>query len=62
MIYQFNEGSIIETKKTHVCGSNQWKVIRFGVDCKIECLKCKRIVMMHKRDLDKKIKKIVNTE
>lgn len=47
---------IVATKKAHVCGSNEWKVIRTGADLKLECCGCKRIIMMSKSELDKKIK------
>ena len=62
MIYQYNLNDVLVTKKNHVCGLNQWKVIRFGADCKIECVKCHRVVMIAKRDLDKKIKKVLGQE
>ncbi len=54
MIYQLDQ--IIKTKKNHACGCNEWKVIRIGADIKLECCQCKRIIMMHSYDLDKKIK------
>ncbi|MGI6360614.1 MAG: DUF951 domain-containing protein [Acholeplasmatales bacterium] len=47
---------IIKTKKPHVCGNNEWQVIRVGADIKIRCLKCDREVMIPKYDLDKKVK------
>ena len=47
---------IVKTKKNHVCGSNEWKIIRTGADLKLECLGCKRIIMMSKAELDKKVK------
>ena len=50
-------GQILITKKNHVCGSNEWKVIRTGADIKLECLGCKRVIMLHSYELDKKIKK-----
>ena len=50
---------IVKTKKTHVCGSNEWKVVRTGADLKLECCGCGRIIMMSKSELDKKIK-VVN--
>ena len=59
MIFQYNLNSILETKKPHVCGCNKWKVVRFGIDCKLECVECKRVIMVPKRDLDKKIKKVI---
>lgn len=53
-MYTLNE--IIKTKKVHVCGSNEWKIIRTGADYKLECCGCGRIIMMSKFELDKKIK------
>ncbi|MCL2521328.1 MAG: DUF951 family protein [Erysipelotrichales bacterium] len=53
-MYQLNE--IIQTKKNHVCGSFAWKVIRVGADLKLECQGCSRVILISKRDLDKKIK------
>ena len=50
-------GEIVVTKKGHVCGSNEWKVVRMGADIKLECVKCGRVIMMSKYELDKKIKK-----
>lgn len=53
-------GEIITTKKNHVCGSNEWKVIRTGADIKLECQGCKRVIMLATYELDKKIKKKPN--
>lgn len=49
-------------KKGHPCGENLWKVVRLGVDIKIECQKCGRVVMIPRIDFEKKIKKIVDKE
>ena len=54
-MYTLNE--IIKTKKPHVCGCNEWKLIRVGADIKLECQKCKRVIMLASYELDKKIKK-----
>ena len=54
MIYKMDE--IVTTKKPHVCGSNQWKVIRTGADIKLECQGCKRIIMLSTFELDKRVK------
>lgn len=54
-MYTLNQ--IVKTKKVHVCGSNEWKVIRTGADLKLECCGCKRVVMMPSFELDKKVKK-----
>ncbi len=54
MIYKMDE--IVTTKKPHVCGSNEWKVIRTGADIKLECQGCKRVIMLSTFELDKRVK------
>ena len=50
-------GDIIQTKKLHPCGSNEWTVIRVGADIKIKCSGCSRIVMMDRQTFLKRRKK-----
>ncbi|HKL61653.1 MAG TPA: DUF951 domain-containing protein [Acholeplasma sp.] len=51
-------GDTIKTKKKHVCGSDEWVVIRTGADIKIKCVVCAREVMIPKYELDKKVKDV----
>jgi len=51
-------GDRVIMKKPHACGANNWKVIRVGMDVKIECEKCNHIVMMPRRKFEKKLKEI----
>ena len=48
---------IVKTKKPHVCGSNEWKIVRLGADIKLECQGSGRIIMLASYELDKRIKK-----
>lgn len=50
---------VLELKKQHPCGSKQWKVTRVGADIRLECLGCGRKVMLTRRDLKKRMKRIV---
>jgi hypothetical protein len=50
-------GDILEFKKNHPCGSKTWKVIKTGVTYKLECLGCKRIILIDRVDLPKRVKK-----
>lgn len=54
-MFELNE--IIKTKKPHVCGSHEWKIVRTGADIKLECVGCKRIIMMSRVELEKKLRK-----
>lgn len=51
--------SLIEFKKAHPCGGKIWKVLRTGIDFKLECVTCNRIIMIPRVDVTKRIKKII---
>jgi hypothetical protein len=59
MEYNYKLGSIVIMKKEHPCGSNKWQIVRLGVDIKIKCLNCGRMIMMPRIDFNKKLKKVV---
>jgi len=42
-------GDIVQLKKPHACGSNQWEVIRLGADIRARCCQCGRVVMIPRR-------------
>lgn len=50
---------VVEMKKPHACQTNRWVIIRMGMDIKIRCENCQHIVMMPRREFDKKIKKVL---
>lgn len=52
-------GDIVEMKKPHACQTNEWKIIRMGMDIKIKCLHCQHIVMLPRAEFEKKMKKIL---
>ncbi|WP_412989457.1 DUF951 domain-containing protein [Pediococcus siamensis] len=55
--YELND--IVEMKKPHACQANEWKVIRLGMDIKIKCMNCGHIVMLPRREFDRKLKKVL---
>lgn len=53
---------IVQTKKAHPCGSDLWKIIRVGMDIRICCLGCGRVVMLPRRKFEKSVKKIIERQ
>ena len=53
-MYSLND--VVMMKKAHPCGENSWKIIRMGADIKIECQKCGHVVMLPRREFEKKMK------
>lgn len=59
MVPTFKLNDIVVMKKPHACGTNEWMIIRVGVDVKIKCLNCGREVMLDRLEFSKKLKKVI---
>ena len=53
---QFKLDDVITFKKAHPCGGFDWIVKRVGVDMKLECKTCGRVIMIPRIDVLKRIK------
>lgn len=58
--YKLNDKVIM--KKGHPCGTNLWEIVRLGVDIKIKCCGCGRIVMIPRIEFNRKLKKVEKSE
>lgn len=56
----FGLGNIVKMKKQHPCGSYEWEIIRMGMDIKIKCQGCGRIVMLPRSEFEKKMVKVMS--
>ena len=54
-------GDIIQTKKSHPCGGNQWEIMRVGMDFRIRCTTCDLQVWIPRVKLEKSIKKVISS-
>lgn len=59
---KYELGSVVIMKKPHPCGENLWKIVRLGVDIKLECVNCGRTIMMDRIEFERKLKKVVENE
>jgi hypothetical protein len=51
---------VVQLRKPHPCGSDQWRVVRLGADIGLRCLGCDRKVLLPRRELEKRIKRFVS--
>ncbi len=58
MIDKIQVGDILELPKKHPCGGKRWIVLFSGVDIKLKCEKCGRIVMLPRIEVKRKAKKV----
>jgi hypothetical protein len=51
---------VVQLRKGHPCGSDQWRVVRLGADIGLRCLGCDRKILLPRRDLEKRLKRFVS--
>lgn len=56
---RFSLGDIVRLKKQHPCGNFDWEILRVGMDFRIRCTKCGRMVMLPRAKFEKSVKAIV---
>ncbi len=50
---------VVELKKGHPCGANEWEIIRLGMDIRLKCQKCGRSILVPRTKFNKRLKKIL---
>lgn len=58
----YNLGDVVSMRKQHPCGSNEWEILRIGMDFRIRCLKCGRMVMLPRVKFEKTVKSVIRTK
>ena len=61
VIVDINVTDIIQLKKQHPCGSNEWEVLRVGADFRLKCIGCGHQIMVPRKLVEKNIKNIRNS-
>ncbi|NHM26740.1 DUF951 domain-containing protein [Desulfofundulus sp. TPOSR] len=58
---RYQVGDVVRTRKPHPCGGDQWEVMRTGIDFRIRCLTCGRVVMIPRPKFEKSVRAIVRS-
>ncbi|WP_041285827.1 DUF951 domain-containing protein [Desulfoscipio gibsoniae] len=58
---KYNVGDVVKTRKPHPCGGDEWEIMRTGVDFRIRCNKCGRVLMLPRPKFEKSVKKIIHS-
>ena len=59
MPQKFYLGDVVRMKKPHPCGDDRWEVLRTGMDFRMKCLGCGRVVMLPRRKFERGVKEIL---
>ncbi len=53
----FHLADLVQMKKPHACGQNEWEILRLGADIRLKCMGCGHLIMMPHLVFNKKVKK-----
>lgn len=57
---EYKVGDLVVLKKGHPCGENLWEIVKTGIDIRLKCTKCQRIVLIPRLEFNKKLKKVID--
>lgn len=61
MSLEIAAGQVYRMRRQHPCGGWEWRVFRTGADIGMECLTCRRRVMLERRVFESRAKVLVRS-
>lgn len=55
---EYKLDDIVKMKKSHPCGSDEFKIISVDVGIRLKCIKCERVLDFSIKDFEKYVRKI----
>ena len=52
-------GDVVQMRKAHPCGGDQWEIVRVGADIGLLCQMCGRRVLLPRRKFARGVRKFV---
>ena len=59
---EFSVGEKVRFRKEHPCGSDKWEILRVGMDFRLRCLGCGRVIMLARKKFEKSFKEKIEEE
>ena len=57
---KYRVGDVVRLKKPHPCGGNLWSVMRTGIDFRVRCLKCGRVLLVPRPQFERSVRQLVS--
>lgn len=56
---KYRLGDVVRLRKTHPCGEDRWEILRTGMDFRIRCLGCGRMLMLPRLKFERSVKEVL---
>lgn len=60
-VRKFFVGDVVQMRKVHPCGSDRWEVLRVGIDFRLRCLGCGRVIMLPRPRFERSVRKVISS-
>jgi len=58
---KYHIGDQVRLRKPHPCGGYDWEIMRVGMDFRLRCLNCGRVMLIPRRKFERALKEIIST-
>jgi hypothetical protein len=58
---KFFVGDKVRMRKEHPCGGKDWEILRVGMDFRLKCLTCGRVVLIPRVKFEKGVKSVIES-
>lgn len=58
---RYSVGDVVRAKKPHPCGGEEWEIMRTGVDFRLRCLRCGRVVLLPRAKFERMVRGVVRS-
>ncbi len=55
-VIEIEIGDVVQLKKGHPCGANEWEITKLGMDIGMTCVGCGRKVRLMRYDFDRRFR------
>jgi len=52
-------GDVVQMRKPHPCGGDTWRIVRLGAEIGIQCMTCRRRVLLPRSTFERRVKRFV---
>lgn len=56
-VSKYEVGDIVRLKKLHPCGGDEWEIMRTGVDFRLRCRRCGRVMMLPRPKFERSVRR-----